>query len=1102
MDKGVDMNNVMRIYVRIALFLLMLFHGAAWASDTAGSPFGLHPARVAKAGYADNGFIDAQNIGIKWGREGVYAFWFLVQPDLNSQTYDFSRYDLQYGSIPAEIKIMANIAPQGNIDEGYCLPGSYLPIDEAKYIAFVKATVERYDGDGVDDMPDLTNPIKYWQVGNEPSVFRYSDFARLQQITYTAIKEACPDCQVLIGGATGMPPVESYIAKFDEQYKPILDESAGNYVDIMDFHWYGNATGDYRGAKEIYNYIRSVLNADGFPQVPIWITEMGSYSGDPVPVSQGPADWPPQTEREQALDYFKRFIHPLSFGVKKIFAAFGLIEGFKFDGGYFDNTGLIYDGWDAPGETPCDLGLGVKKLGYYTYKKMTGMLEGSDWDTIQTISESDDVYIFRVSKNGKSVHIVWWDYFDDPAYVPGATKQVALSGLPSVTVSVTEVVPDAETGAEITDYQSAFTTTTEEVVAGNISINIGDSPVIVETIPDPPSVIDYPPVTANSSVTLCGMAEAGATIAVMIDSSVVATSSADTSGNWCVSVPLSDGANNLGITAKDQAGNESSPMALTIHRVGSPSMQLIKTITLTTDAEGGSARPEIIATANRVFVLYLGNIGSSSTRTFDVKIFDSGLDTLISQKSIVSPTADYGSPTDIRIASDGQYLYAFYETTTVSTTYLWGAKYMLDDGFERVAYTSTPIASSLPEFQLQDGGEILNDPAPLVGPDSVFVITRLMYSISMSGQTIYRVREFSKNDFTQLSQFDLDLSNVADGRGRVASLLHRNNNIYMALATTVSDQGIDEDLDDSAQSDLRLVIMNQDWTFDPGTDALTLSAEANDRENYVSGFESDGAYYYINYKQAVGSPPTGEQRAVVRVFDKDFNLVLKEQIRSIVWGPDGGEMRSSIEVAGNSLFSGQTNSRGLGTGNAEIYVYDISGLFGTYLEADFSSSTISGAAPMNITFADFSLGSASSWLWDFGDGSTSTEQNPGHVYESAGVYTVSLTVSNGTSTNTVTRTGYITVQSCPNPAVRVAGATPVYYSSLQAAYDDAADVDRIHLISSDIAGDFLFNRDISVTLDGGYDCDYTTKVGITALTGTLTISSGTVIIESLALSAQ
>lgn len=91
-------------------------------------------------------------------------------------------------------------------------------------------------------------------------------------------------------------------------------------------------------------------------------------------------------------------------------------------------------------------------------------------------------------------------------------------------------------------------------------------------------------------------------------------------------------------------------------------LTLLKKVTITTDAEGGSARSEIVATANRVFVVYLGNITAGGNRTFNAKVFDDSLQNLIASKTIVTTTTDYGSPTDIRLASDGQYLYAFYET--------------------------------------------------------------------------------------------------------------------------------------------------------------------------------------------------------------------------------------------------------------------------------------------------------------------------------------------------------------------------------------------------------------------------------------------------------
>lgn len=65
-----------------------------------------------------------------------------------------------------------------------------------------------------------------------------------------------------------------------------------------------------------------------------------------------------------------------------------------------------------------------------------------------------------------------------------------------------------------------------------------------------------------------------------------------------------------------------------------------------------------------------------------------------------------------------------------------------------------------------------------------------------------------------------------------------------------------------------------------------------------------------------------------------------------------------------------------------------------------------------VTFTDNSTG-AISWLWDFGDGNTSTLQNPVHYYSSLGSYIVTLTVSNGTCNNVTTQTVDITQVGLP-----------------------------------------------------------------------------------------
>ena len=84
--------------------------------------------------------------------------------------------------------------------------------------------------------------------------------------------------------------------------------------------------------------------------------------------------------------------------------------------------------------------------------------------------------------------------------------------------------------------------------------------------------------------------------------------------------------------------------------------------------------------------------------------------------------------------------------------------------------------------------------------------------------------------------------------------------------------------------------------------------------------------------------------------------------------------------------------------------------------AEFSADKIEGDAPLEVQFTDESgsYDGIASWHWDFGDGSTSSLQNPGHTYTESGTFTVSLTVTEGDGDNdTETKNGHITVTEPP-----------------------------------------------------------------------------------------
>jgi PKD repeat protein len=79
-------------------------------------------------------------------------------------------------------------------------------------------------------------------------------------------------------------------------------------------------------------------------------------------------------------------------------------------------------------------------------------------------------------------------------------------------------------------------------------------------------------------------------------------------------------------------------------------------------------------------------------------------------------------------------------------------------------------------------------------------------------------------------------------------------------------------------------------------------------------------------------------------------------------------------------------------GTATYFVAPVDGSTNSPPTADFSTTTSGLTADFTDQSAD-SDGSIQSWSWDFGDGNTSSAQNPSHTYGSSGTYTVNLTVT-------------------------------------------------------------------------------------------------------------
>jgi hypothetical protein len=369
------------------------------------------------------------------------------------------------------------------------------------------------------------------------------------------------------------------------------------------------------------------------------------------------------------------------------------------------------------------------------------------------------------------------------------------------------------------------------------------------------------------------------------------------------------------ITAK--SGDISGDTTLRVDSTdpGDPDIHSLSLITTVEIANG--ARPEIIATADKVFVVYL----NPSTRSFNVLIYKRDMSGIIGSATLVESDPTYGSPTDIRVVSDGVYLYAFYETCyddplkiNPSRTYLFGAKYRLDLSFSREAYTGV-LAESTKFTDAKPGDEKLDDPAPMLNGDEVYAMTRFRSTLAPAGETIYRFRKFNKD--LQLQEFapgvttlDLDLSSYADGEARQSSIIFETGFYYLTVQTAVGPSSINNDnIVWSIPANLLIVKLDANFAF---VESKTVSAEPGYTEGYVTGLQSDSKYFYVTYNHVkLGT----EFSSVIHIFDKSWNTVVINKYKSAL----SGGLRPSIEVTTNQVLAGNDDQ---GLTKAYVFVFN------------------------------------------------------------------------------------------------------------------------------------------------------------------------------------
>ena len=159
----------------------------------------------------------------------------------------------------------------------------YSPCNMDAYATWLGALVERYDGDGINDMPGLLYPIRHWEILNEPEMqtpeltfFQEGSdkYLEILRVSYNSIKSADPSAVVLTGGQAGMQ------ASFADYWRPVLQGASGLF-DAGNIH--SIRSSDLYFAPEY----RGFLDSLGYAGKPFWVTE--AQAGRMVPGGSSPS---------------------------------------------------------------------------------------------------------------------------------------------------------------------------------------------------------------------------------------------------------------------------------------------------------------------------------------------------------------------------------------------------------------------------------------------------------------------------------------------------------------------------------------------------------------------------------------------------------------------------------------------------------------------------------------------------------------------------------------------------------------------------------------------------------------------------------------------
>lgn len=286
------------------------------------------------------------------------------------------------------------------------------------------------------------------------------------------------------------------------------------------------------------------------------------------------------------------------------------------------------------------------------------------------------------------------------------------------------------------------------------------------------------------------------------------------------------------------------------------------------------------------------------------------------------------------------------------------------------------------------------------------------------------------------------ISNVIEAIDWITQNASGPSVVNMSLVTSITSSSLDYAIESSINSGVTFVIAagNLDadaCSYSPSrvTDAIIVGASN----------ESDGRAYFSNYGSCVDLFAPGTNITSTFIGSETATKVkngtsmatphVTGTVALYLQGhPDASPSEIESFLISNATQDIITDSN---TDNNHLLytIFDTSsgddGSSNTAPSADFTFS----ADYLSVQFTDGSSdsdGTIASWVWDFGDGSSSSSENPSHTYSSAGDYTVSLTVTDdGGDSDTVSQSVTVEEQQAQNNAPSAAFTYSADYLSVQ-----------------------------------------------------------------------